>query len=64
MIAVCYTYAGRDVLVLTVGPASGVAPWFASVERLPDAQVRLRGRVLATVSVTLGRGLRAPVSSP
>ena len=54
-------YAGRDVLVLTLGPAdrmpAEVGSWFRSVEILPSATVRLDGRVLRTVAVARGRDL-------
>ncbi len=56
--------AGQAVLLLTLDSPSRAmaiaAPWFASVDTLPETSIRLRGRVLAPVTVLLGHGLRAP----
>ena len=53
-------YAGRDVVVLAVN-SDGVqaGAWFRSVETLAPSSVRLDGRVLRTVTVMRGSGLRA-----
>jgi hypothetical protein len=61
-------FAGQDVLLLLVlGPVdkAGVdkavakaTPWFRAVEVLPNASVRIDGRVLRTVTVLRGLGLR------
>ena len=48
---------GEDALLLSVGPMPGTGRWFRSTEVLPDASIRLDGRVLGTVSVRLGHGL-------
>jgi 4-amino-4-deoxy-L-arabinose transferase-like glycosyltransferase len=57
---------GKTVLLLTLDPppraVAVAAPWFASVDTLPAASIRLRGRVLAPVTVLLGHGLHAPRS--
>lgn len=49
-------YVGQDVLLVSLTPFS--AP-FEQVETRPPASVRLRGRTLATVSVSWGRNLTA-----
>ena len=51
-------YAGRDVLVLEVDPAAPASAWFERTEALAPASVRLDGRVLRTVTVLRGIGLR------
>jgi hypothetical protein len=53
-------YAGQDALVLVVSPAgSGEASnWFSQIQVLPPASVRLDGRVLRTITVLRGVGLR------
>lgn len=50
-------YAGKDVLLLSVGPAEAATPWFRSLQVLPSASVRLDGRILRTVTVLRGEGL-------
>jgi 4-amino-4-deoxy-L-arabinose transferase-like glycosyltransferase len=53
-------YVGRDVLVLAVDSSgAGAGAWFRSVETLAPSSVRLDGRVLRTVTVLRGMGLRA-----
>jgi hypothetical protein len=56
--------AGQTVLLLTLDAAPRAmalaAPWFASVDTLPETLIRLHGRVLAPVTVLLGHGLRTP----
>jgi hypothetical protein len=47
-------YGGRDVLVLEVNPPAPVSGWFARLETMMPASVRLKGRVLRTVSVLQG----------
>jgi len=55
-------YQGRDVVLLAVDPApyalDTARRWFRSVEVLPPSSIRLRGRVLAGVTVLIGHGLR------
>ncbi len=55
---------GQDVLLLSVEPAARARqeaePWFASVDMLPETSIRLDGRVLGTVTVMRGHGLRGP----
>ncbi len=54
-------YAGEDVLVLVVDPAGAgeaASRWFDRTERLAPGSVRLDGRVLRTVAVLRGIGLR------
>ena len=50
-------FAGRDVVVLVLGPAEQAARWFRSIQVLPATSVRLDGRVLAPVTVVRGEGL-------
>jgi Dolichyl-phosphate-mannose-protein mannosyltransferase len=50
-------YAGRNVLLLAVGPADQARRWFHSVQDLPGTSVRLDGRTLRTVTVLNGVGL-------
>jgi hypothetical protein len=52
-------FAGRDVLVLAVDPPAPASLWFARTQALAPSSVRLDGRVLKTVSVLRGSGLRA-----
>ena len=53
-------YAGRDVLCWRSIPmARRQAAWFRAVETLAPSSVRLDGRVLRTVTVLRGHGLRA-----
>ncbi|HVY15915.1 MAG TPA: glycosyltransferase family 39 protein [Rhodopila sp.] len=60
-------FAGQTVLLLSLDPparaAAVAAPWFASVDLLPGASVRLQGRQLAPVTILLGHGLRATPQS-
>jgi hypothetical protein len=55
-------YAGHDVLLLVVDPSPGAMEqaqtWFQSVDVLPPTSVRLDGRVLRTITVLRGHGLR------
>jgi hypothetical protein len=57
-------FTGRDVLVLLPDPAGHgldeAKRWFASVEVLPGTEIRLDGRLLRTVTVVQGHGLRKP----
>jgi hypothetical protein len=57
-------FYGRDVVVLLPDAANrGIDEarrWFDSVEVLPGSAVRLQGRVLRTVMVLHGHGLRPP----
>jgi 4-amino-4-deoxy-L-arabinose transferase-like glycosyltransferase len=50
-------YAGKNVLVLVVGPADQAQHWFSSVDDLPVSSVRLDGRTLLMVTVLQGEGL-------
>jgi len=50
-------FAGRDVLVLLLGPPEQAARWFHAIQVLPGTSVRLDGRVLAPVTVVRGEGL-------
>jgi hypothetical protein len=50
-------YAGRNVLVLAVGPIGQAQDWFSSVADLPVTSVRLGGHKLLTVTVLRGQGL-------
>jgi hypothetical protein len=54
-------FAGRDVLVLVLDPASSVITrakrWFSTTETLPATSVRLDGRTLRTITVLRGQGL-------
>jgi 4-amino-4-deoxy-L-arabinose transferase-like glycosyltransferase len=59
-----HDYAGRNILVLTVGPAGPAARWFNSIRDLPDTYVRLNGRVLRSISVSRGDGLRDAPRQP
>ena len=53
-------YVGRDVVVLAVNSDGAQAgAWFQSVQPLAGSSVRLQGRVLRTVTVLQGTGLRA-----
>jgi 4-amino-4-deoxy-L-arabinose transferase-like glycosyltransferase len=60
-------FAGQNVLVLVVDPIpragdpipQAVATWFQSVDGLVPSSVRLDGRVLKTISVLRGDGLRS-----
>jgi hypothetical protein len=53
-------YAGRGVLVLAVdSDGTEAGAWFRSVETLAPSSVRLDGRVLRTITVLRGSGLRA-----
>jgi 4-amino-4-deoxy-L-arabinose transferase-like glycosyltransferase len=52
-----HEYAGKNVLVLAVGPADEARHWFLSVDNLPVTSVRLDGRTLLTVTVLQGDGL-------
>jgi hypothetical protein len=55
-------FAGKDAIVLAVDPAphalQDAEAWFRSVELLPPVSVVLDGRVLRTVTVLRGEGLR------
>ena len=55
-------WAGSTLLVLSAGRPDralpAVARYFDAMETLPDAQVRLRGRVLKTIGVAIGTGLK------
>jgi hypothetical protein len=55
-------YAGQDVLLLLVDPnvhaLDEAKTWFWAVDVLAPTSVRLNGRVLRTVAVLWGRGLR------
>ncbi len=51
-------FMGQDVLVLSVTQAP-VATLFERLEPLPDSLIRHRGRVLQTVTVSIGHGLTA-----
>ena len=55
-------WAGRDVLLLVVdrpdAAIPALVPYFAAIEPLPPSRVTLRGRVLKTIGVAVGRGLR------
>ena len=63
VIAPLSRWAGEDVLILSVGPLPSAAQgYFQTVEMLPDSQVTLHGRVLKTIGVAWGRGLK-PVSA-
>ncbi|WP_158258494.1 glycosyltransferase family 39 protein [Rhodopila globiformis] len=57
-------FYGRDAVVLLADPSGRSVDearrWFDSVDVLPDAAVRLDGRVLRTVRVLRGHGLHAP----
>jgi len=57
-------FTGQDVLVLLPDPAGQgldeAKRWFSSLDLLPGTAVRLDGRVLRTVTVVRGRGLRPP----
>lgn len=54
-------FAGRDVILLEVGAAAPEARnWFRSVNILAPSSVRLGDRVLRTVTVLRGIGLRPP----
>ncbi len=57
-------FAGQDMLLLAVGPPATAEaeakPWFHSVEMLPNATVRLDGRVLQVVTVMRGLDLTTP----
>ena len=50
-------FAGRNVLLLAVDPPEQAAPWFHSLQVLPDTSVRLEGRTLRTVTVLRGEDL-------
>lgn len=50
-------FAGRDILVLSVGSPAPATQWFQKVQILPVTYVRLDGRILRTVSVLRGQGL-------
>jgi 4-amino-4-deoxy-L-arabinose transferase-like glycosyltransferase len=50
-------YAGRDVLLLAVGPTGQATQWFHSIQVLPATSVVLDGRTLRTVTVLRGQGL-------
>jgi 4-amino-4-deoxy-L-arabinose transferase-like glycosyltransferase len=53
-------FAGQHVLVLVVDPVpQAVRIWFQSVDGLAPSSVRLDGRVLKTISVLRGDGLRS-----
>jgi hypothetical protein len=60
-------FAGQNVLVLVVDPIpragdpipQAVGTWFQSVDGLVPSSVRLDGRVLKTISVLRGDGLRS-----
>jgi hypothetical protein len=55
-------YAGQDVVLLAVDPSpralDDARRWFASVDVLAGTSIRLHGRVLGTVTVMRGHGLR------
>jgi hypothetical protein len=55
-------YAGQDMLLLLVDPnvhaLDEAKTWFRTVDVLAPTSVRLNGRVLRTVAVLWGRGLR------
>jgi hypothetical protein len=55
-------YAGQDALLLIVDPAETglqqARAWFQTIDILDPASVRLDGRVLRTVTVVRGHGLR------
>jgi hypothetical protein len=55
-------YAGQDVTLLVVDPAARglelAKTWFQTVDVLPASSVRLDGRVLQTITVLRGHGLR------
>jgi hypothetical protein len=55
-------YAGEDVVLLSVDPVPRAVeeaqPWFQSVDVLPPDSVRLDGRVLRSITVLRGHGLR------
>jgi 4-amino-4-deoxy-L-arabinose transferase-like glycosyltransferase len=55
-------YAGQEVLLLVVDPAPRALEearrWFDSVDVLPASSVRLHERVLRTITVLRGHGLR------
>jgi Dolichyl-phosphate-mannose-protein mannosyltransferase len=57
-------FRGQDVLLLLPDPSGRgldeAKRWFDSVDVLPGTSVRLRGRVLRTVTVVLGHGLHVP----
>jgi len=59
-------FAGQIVLLLVPDPAERMTEeakrWFRTLQALPGASIRLRGRVLQTVSVLQGQGLQAPVA--
>jgi hypothetical protein len=61
-------YAGKDVVLLAVDPAphalDDARRWFAAVDVLPSASIRLDGRVLGTVTVIRGHELAPPSSIP
>lgn len=55
-------YAGRDVVLLAVDPApyalDAARRWFQTVDMAAPSAIRLRGRVLAGVTVLIGHGLK------
>jgi Dolichyl-phosphate-mannose-protein mannosyltransferase len=52
-------FAGSDALLLTVNPAGQARQWFVQMQLLPGTSVRLDGRILRTVTVMRGEGLRS-----
>jgi len=58
-------YQGRDVVVVLLDPADqdvqAAGRWFDSVTVLPEAAIRLKGRVLRTVTILHGQGLHPPL---
>jgi hypothetical protein len=50
-------FAGRDMLLLSVGPPGPATEWFHAISRLPATSVRLDGRILETITVSRGEGL-------
>jgi 4-amino-4-deoxy-L-arabinose transferase-like glycosyltransferase len=54
-----HDYIGRDALLLVVDPVgTDASAWFQAVEREAPASVRLNGRLLRSVTVLRGTGLR------
>ena len=58
-------YLGQDVLLLIVEPAGRglqqARDWFQDMDVLKPTSIELNGRVLRTVTVVLGHGLRSPL---